>query len=127
MDFGDTQYIDHKNGNGINLIFPGELLTDAAEQLGLNVRNLTVDNVKKLFTTLTGKWLAGSITTEDLSSIANYFLSVIKYEDEELSGRLMDASELSYYIRHTNHESGEPLHGFVTRIREYHGKLSAPK
>jgi hypothetical protein len=124
MDFGSTQYIDHEDGEEINLIFPSELLTDTAKQLNFTTDSLTIDKVRKLLVIFIGNWLQGSVSTEDLSSISNYFLAVTKYEDGELSAVLMDASELSYYVRHTNHESGEPLHGFVTRVRAYHSKFS---
>lgn len=124
MDFGNTRYIDHESGREINLIFPSKLLSNTANQLGFTTDSLAIDEVKKLFVIFIGKWLNGSVSTEDLSSISNYFLGVTKYEDDELSAVLMDASELSYYIRHTNHASGEPLHGFVTSIREYHSKFS---
>jgi hypothetical protein len=124
MDFGNTHYIEHESGKEINLAFPSELLTNTAQQLDFSISSLTIDNVRELFIVFIGKWIEGSVSTEDLSSVSNYFLTVTKYKDEELSAKLMDASELSYYIRHTNHESGEPLHGFVTSIREYHSKFS---
>jgi hypothetical protein len=124
MDFGQTEYTDEATGEQITLAFPDKLLIELASSNGIDIEHLTTPNVENLLHILIGKWLDGSVQTEELSSIANFLLSIIKYEGEELTNALLAASELSYYIRHTNSESGEPLHGFVADLKAYYAKSS---
>lgn len=122
MDFGQTGYIDQDTGKRIALPFPTELLTRLISENDMDAEHLTIADVSKLFPVLVGRWLDGGVQTEELSSISNFFIGVAKYENDELTNALLSASELSYYIRHTNSKSGEPLHGFVNDLREYYAK-----
>ena len=122
MDFGQTEYTEQDMGKQITLPFPTELLTKLITASDMDAEHLTVSNVAELFPVLVGRWIDGSVQTEELSSIANFFIGVTKYENDELTNALLAASELSYYIRHTNSKSGEPLHGFVTELRSYFAK-----
>ena len=122
MDFGQTEYTEHDTGKKIKLPFPTTLLSQLLSENGIDAENLSTSSITQLFPLIVGKWLDGSVQTEELSSIANFFLGVTKYENEDLTNVLLAASELSYYIRHTNQKSGEPLHGFVTDLRAYYAK-----
>ena len=125
MDFGNTGYTDSETGKKVVLPFPDKLLVKLAAQHQVDINNLSLDDIDKLFAELVGLWFEGQVMTEELSSIANYFLTITGYENDKLSRHLMAASELSYYIRHTNAESGLPLHDFVTGLREYHQKYKS--
>jgi hypothetical protein len=119
MNFGQTEYTEHDTGKKIALPFPAALLTKLASEYSMDAGHLTISDISKLFPILVGRWLDGSVQTEELSSIANFFIGVTKYENDELTKVLVAASELSYYIRHTDPNRGEPLHGFVTDLRAY--------
>lgn len=75
--------------------------------------------ITSLFTKFVKDWFEGALSTEDLSSLANFFLSKLENKDSELAVRLMDASELSYYVRNPSKDNGQPLYGFVARLREF--------
>ena len=124
MDFGQTKYTDHASGKQIILPFPARLLTEILNESNMDAEHLTLLNVAELFPVLVGRWLDGNVQTEELSSIANFFIGITKYENNQLINVLLAASELSYYIRHTNPQSSEPLHGFVAVLKEYYAESS---
>ena len=127
MDFRQTEYTDQTSGKQIILPFPAGLLTEILTESNMDVEHLTLLNVAELFPILVGRWLDGSVQTEELSSIANFFISVTKYENNQLINVLLAASELSYYIRYTNPQSSEPLHGFVVVLKAYYAESSLNK
>ncbi len=121
MDFGHTNYKDKDTGDEVHLPFPAKLLIRLATDKGMDIQNLSSSDAKELFVQLIKDWLKGTISTENLSSIANYFLTLVSDKEGLLHSRLIDASELSYYIRFPGGRSHEPFHGFVSRLREYRG------
>lgn len=120
MNFKQTTYTSLDTGKRISLPFPTELLNKLIADNTMVAEQLSITDVTKLFPILVGRWLDGGVQTEELSSVANFFIGITKYKNNELSNALLSASELSYYVRNTNSESGEPLHNFVAILRTYY-------
>lgn len=105
----------------IHLIFPVRLFEELCKDCGINNKDeVDEKSVLRLFVIALGQWITGSISTEDLSAIAS-FLSTKCIQKGEIIECLMDASELSYYIRYTTDVSlATTLSQFIKHLHTFY-------
>jgi len=120
MNYGHVSYTSHDDHTEIHLLFPTDLFERLCVVHNVQLDVLTEASVQTLFVDVLGKWQHGAVSTEDLSSIANFLWTKID-KQTELASRLIDAAELSYYIRHAKDErTSATLSQFVARLASFY-------
>lgn len=117
MNFGQTSYGAKGAGARITLPFPNALFESLCKQHNLDPGSgIELNAAASIFRSVLQQWQEGSISTEDLSSISNFMLGKIGWEND-LSDKLEYASEMSYYIRAASDEqSGIVLSKFIKTL-----------